>query len=383
MTALAPRPAPAGVTTLQFNTVVHFGHGARIRLADLLAKAGIERPLVVSDRGVAAAGVLAEAVAAAPIAATAPQFLDTPPNPTEGAARAGADVYRQEGCDGIVGIGGGAALDLAKAIAILATDDAPLWDFCNRHAKPRPIVRPAPLVLMPTTSGSGSEVGRSAVIVFDNGIKAGVGCPAIVTAAIDDPELTIGLPPKVTAVTGLDALSHCVETFSSPTVNPPADAIALDGLRRAFGALERAVADGTDRDARWQMMMASLEGAVCFQKGMGAVHALSHPIGALGHHHGTLNGIFLPVVVRANAEALGPKLAAMREAMGLAAGADVAEALDGLNARLGVPRRLSDLGLGRGDLAPIPEKALADNAHRTNPRPLTADDYRALLDEAF
>ncbi|MFD1487856.1 iron-containing alcohol dehydrogenase [Ancylobacter vacuolatus] len=323
------------------------------------------------------------ALAAAPSAAQAPRFLDTPPNPTEAASRDGAALYRRERCDGIIGVGGGAALDLAKAIAILATDDAPLWDFCNRHARPRPIVGPAPLILMPTTSGSGSEVGRSAVIVFDNGIKAGVGCPSIVTAAIDDPELTAGLPGRITAVTGLDALSHCVETFCSPTVNPPADAIALDGLARAFGALEAATVNGADMLARWQMMMASLEGAVCFQKGMGAVHALSHPIGALGHHHGTLNGIFLPLVVHHNAAVLGPKLDAMRKAMGLAPGAGIAEALDALNRRLGVPRRLSELGLTREDLAPIPEKALQDNAHKTNPRPLDAADYRLLLDQAF
>lgn len=380
------RPALPDLTTitvLQFNTQVHFGCGTRTRLPDLVGRAGMQRPLIVSDAGVAAAGVLDMALAAAPVAAQAPRFLDTPPNPTEAASRDGAALYRREGCDGIVGIGGGAALDLAKAIAILATDDAPLWDFCNRHAQPRPITGPAPLILMPTTSGSGSEVGRSAVIVFDNGIKAGVGCPTIVTAAIDDPELTAGLPARITAVTGLDALSHCVETFCAPTVNPPADAIALDGLGRAFGALEAATTNGADMGARWQMMMASLEGAVCFQKGMGAVHALSHPIGALGHHHGTLNGIFLPMVLHHNASALGPKLDAMRAAMGLAPGADVAEALDALNTRLGVPRRLSELGLTRDDLAAIPEKALQDNAHKTNPRPLDAADYRLLLDQAF
>jgi 4-hydroxybutyrate dehydrogenase len=382
MSPLTP-PDLSAITVLQFNTQVHFGCGARARLADLAARAGLRRPLVVSDAGVAAAGVLDRALAAAPVAAQAPRFLDTPPNPTEAASRDGAALYRREGCDGIVGVGGGAALDLAKAIAILATDDAPLWDFCNRHARPRPIVGPAPLILMPTTSGSGSEVGRSAVIVFDNGIKAGVGCPSIVTAAIDDPELTAGLPGRITAVTGLDALSHCVETFCSPTVNPPADAIALDGLSRAFGALEPATRNGGDIGARWQMMMASLEGAVCFQKGMGAVHALSHPIGALGHHHGTLNGIFLPHVLRHNAQALGAKLDAMRGAMALAPDADVAEAFDTLNARLGVARRLSELGLTRDDLAAIPEKALEDNAHKTNPRPLHAADYRLLLDQAF
>src|SRR5690606_32170990 len=194
-------------------------------------------------------------------------------------------------------IGGGAALDLAKAVAILATNKPPLWNYCNRHAAPQDIRNAPPLILMPTTAGTGSEVGRSAVIVFDNGIKAGVRCPEIVTTAICDPELTVALPASITATTGMDALAHCIETYCSPAINPPADAIALDGMKRIFDHIERAVADGRDQQARWNMMMGSVEGAMCFQKGMGAVHALSHPLGALGHHHGTLNAILLPHVL--------------------------------------------------------------------------------------
>jgi 4-hydroxybutyrate dehydrogenase len=375
-----------GISVLQFMTTVHFGFGARKRLAGLLEAEGITRPLVVSDHGVVKAGVLAQALEHVAGADKLSTYLDTPPNPTEQAARDGADLYRQAGCDGIIAVGGGAAIDLAKGIAILATNDGILWEFCNRHSSPRKFVNPAPLIVMPTTSGSGSEVGRSAVIVFDNGIKAGVASSGIVRAAICDPELTFGLPPKITAATGMDALSHCVETFSSPTVNPPADAIALDGLRRCLAHLLPAVQGGEgQRAARWHMMMGSLQGAVCFQKGMGAVHSLSHPIGALGaYHHGTLNAIFLPAVLRYNREALGQKMALMNDCLPAADnGSDIAAYVADLLPRIGLPTRLSEMGLTRTMLADIPRQALQDNAHKTNPRPLAEADYQHLIDAVF
>lgn len=375
------------MTVLTFLTRVVFGHGLRSELPAEMARAGIRRPLFVTDRGVVAAGVFAVATEAVTGtfggAAGLPRFDEAPPNPTEGSSRAGADLFRKEGCDGVIGIGGGAALDLAKAIAILATDDAPLWAFCNRHASPRPIVNPAPLLLMPTTSGSGSEVGRSAVIVFDNGVKAGVGCPTVVKAAICDPELTLGLPPRVTAATGMDALAHCIETYCSSTVNPPADAVVLDGMGRIAEHLERAVNDGADRDARWNMMMGALEGAIGFQKGMGAVHALSHPLGAFGHHHGTLNAILLPPVLAHNRDWLGDKPTVMKRIMGLDPVADLGAAIAGLNRRIGLPARLSELGVTEDQLPGIAEAALSDNAHKTNPRPLAQSDYETILRAVF
>ncbi|KAA0968286.1 iron-containing alcohol dehydrogenase [Aureimonas fodinaquatilis] len=372
------------MSILQFLTTVHFGFGASQRLPALLEQVGSKKPLIVSDHGVAKAGVLDQALSALNSASDHPRFLDTPANPTEAAARAGADFYVRQGCDAVIGVGGGAALDLAKAIAILATTDAPLWEFCNRHSASRPIKNPAPLLLMPTTSGSGSEVGRSAVIVFDNGIKAGVGASGLVSAAICDPDLTLRLPASVTAVTAMDALSHCIETYSSPVANPPCDAIALDGLKRGLAHVENAVANGaTDKAARWHMMMTSLQGAVCFQKGMGAVHALSHPIGALGHHHGTLNAIFMPSVLRYNRQALGDKYQALTAALPDGATGDLADHLDNLNDRLGIPRRLSQLGLTVEQLDAIPEKALLDNAHKTNPRQIDASGYRELIATVF
>jgi hypothetical protein len=371
------------MSVLQFLTTVHFGHGMRRELPVLLAKAGVKRPLFVTDKGVIRAGVFRQATEAVADARSLPVHDDVPINPTEAAAAAGAALYRSENCDGVVGVGGGAALDLAKAVAVLATHAPPLWNYSNRHANPLPIDRAPPLILLPTTAGTGSEVGRSAVIVFDNGIKAGVRCPDLVTAAICDPELTFGLPPGITAATGMDALSHCIETYCSPAVNPPADAISLDGMQRIFASIERAVTHGSDPQARWDMMMGSLEGAISFQKGMGAVHALSHPLGARGFHHGTLNAILLPPVLAYNRGWLGDKWDVIRRQAGWPEGTDTAEALARLNATIGIPARLRDIGVAEADLEAVAAEALQDNAHKTNPRPLVQADYFHLLRQAY
>lgn len=371
------------MSTLQFLTTVHFEHGARHHLPALLKASAVKRPLLVTDQGVIAAGVFAQAIEALPESSAGALFTDVPVNPTEAAALSGARVWRENRCDVIVGIGGGAVLDLAKAIAILAFNEPPLWDYCNRLPHPKDIVNAPPLFLMPTTAGTGSEVGRSAVIVFDNGVKAGVRCPDLVTAAICDPELTLALPPAITASTGMDALSHCIETFCSPVINPPADAVSLDGMRRVFTHLERAVRDGNDRDARWNMMMGSLEGAISFQKGMGAVHALAHPLGALGFHHGTLNAILLPHVVAYNLAFLGDKWTAISQQAGWTHDSDPKARLSALNAAVGMPARLRDIGVAEADLPSTALRALEDNANKTNPRPLSAADYLALLRAAY
>ena len=368
---------------LSFNTKVHFGHGERKQLALECAKLGMNNPLFVTDKGVRTAGVFAQATETLTEMQRAVIFDETPPNPTEEAAAAGLAAYQIHHCDGVIGIGGGATLDLAKAIAVLCGDPAPLWEYCNRNVSPRPIINPPPLILMPTTSGSGSEVGRSAVIIFNNGIKAGVGCPTIVSVAICDPDLTVTLPRYMTAATGMDALSHCVETFCSPLVNPPIDAIALDGLARLYRHIERAVADGSDVDARWHMMMGALEGAVCFQKGLGAVHSVSHSLGALGHHHGTLNALMLPHVLALNASALKDKLPVLCRAMDLPSETNLVDTFLTLNQRLGLPSGLRELGIEPSIFQKIAQASLNDNAHKTNPRILTEDDYLALLAAAW
>jgi len=370
-------------TVLQFLTTVHFGHGTRDELPALLAKSGVNKPLWVTDQGLIVAGVFSQVEQTLGGPARYPVFADTPMNPTETAAVAGAALYRAQGCDGVIGVGGGAALDQAKAIAVLATHPGPLWVYCNRHAAPLPITQAPPLFLIATTAGTGSEVGRSAVILFDNGIKAGVRCPDLVSAAICDPELTLGLPPFITAATGMDALSHCIETYCSPSINPPADAIALDGMRLIFTSIERAVSHGQDRDARWAMMMGSLEGAICFQKGLGAVHAMAHPLGAYGFHHGTLNAILLPHVLRHNRDVLGTKWAAIASQAGWDANADLGQALSDLNRKLGLPARLRDIGVDETCLPQVAEQALQDNAHKTNPRTMTREDYSRILQAAY
>lgn len=370
------------MTNIQFNAHVRFGFSVSRQLSGELARLKTTRPLFVTDKGVIAAGVFGLATRGVANADSLPVFSDVPINPTEQAALMGALQYRQQHCNAIVGIGGGAALDLAKAVAILARNEPPLWQYSNRHENPAAIVDPPPVILLPTTAGTGSEVGRSAVIVFDNGIKAGVRCPDIVTLAMCDPELTLSLPPRITATTGMDALSHCIETFCSPAINPPADAIALDGMKRIFASLERAVGDGSQREARWNMMMGSLEGALCFQKGLGSVHALSHPLGALGFHHGTLNAILLPHVLACNSGQLAEKLPIILQQSSQTSG-DLPGVINRLNRSIGIPERLRDLGVDERSLAGVAERATQDNAHKTNPRTLSVSDYESILRAAY
>jgi alcohol dehydrogenase class IV len=273
-------------------------------------------------------------------------------------------------------------------VALLATHDGPL----GRYAAIRgglALITPAvaPVIAIPTTAGTGSEVGRASLITLADGTKLGIiSAHLIPKLAICDPDLTLGLPPALTAATGLDALSHCIETFLSPRFNPPAEAIALDGAARIWRNLERAVTKGDDLAARTELMMGALQGGLTFQKGLGAVHALSHALGGLPSpvlHHGTLNAILMPPVLRFNTPAAGDKIRRMGEAIGLPAGADLADELDALNRRLRIPAGLRTLGVPESALAEIVDKALADHSHATNPRPASAGDYAALLREVM
>jgi len=240
-------------------------------------------------------------------------------------------------------------------------------------------------VAIPTTAGTGSEVGRGSIIVFDDGRKTALVSPYLIPrVALCDPDLTLGLPPGLTAATGLDALAHCVETFISPLVNPVAEAIGLDGVGHVAAALERAVADGNDRDARWRMMMAAMEGAMCFQKGLGAVHALSHPLGGLREvtlHHGTLNAVLMPAVLRFNADHVGDKYSRLSQVLG--ATGDLADWMAAFNEKLGVPRGLAAMGVTPAMLPAIAEAATKDHCHPTNPRPATVADYQAILEQSM
>ena len=282
---------------------IRFGYGVLAELAAALAGLGVTRPLLVTDAGVRAAGLLDRVLAACP--AVAAVYDATPTNPTEAAVEAAVALYRAEGCDGVIAVGGGSPIDLAKGVALLAAHPGPLATYAAiLGGIPKITAATAPVIAIPTTAGTGSEVGRAALITLADGRKLGFISPHLIPkAAICDPELTLGMPAWLTAATGMDAVTHCVETYLSPRFNPPAEAIALDGLARAVGAIERAVADGADRTARQEMMMAALEGGLTFQKGLGAVHALSHPLGGLkapSLHHGTLNAVLLPAVLRFN-----------------------------------------------------------------------------------
>lgn len=376
------------MATISYLTTVQFGFGELKTVADGLAQLGISRPLIVTDRGLAATDLIGRLRAVSPVLGNAALFAETPTNPTEEAVLAALAVYREHDCDGLIAIGGGSPIDLAKGVALLAGHDGPLETYAAiLGGIPKITAKVAPVIAIPTTAGTGSEVGRAALITLNDGRKLGFISPHLIPKlAVCDPELTFGLPSWLTAATGMDAITHCIETYLSPRDNPVAEAIALDGLKRAVGHIERAVADGSDREARKEMLMAALQGGLTFQKGLGAVHALSHPLGGLKQvslHHGTLNAVLLPAVLRFNASEAKAKYAEIRRTLGLAADADLAEWIAGLTARLGMPASLSAMGVPREVLPAIAEAAVKDHSSATNPRAASAADYAAMLEESF
>ena len=371
---------------IYYLTPIQFDHGAIALLKSECERVGITRPLVVTDAGVKAAGVLQKALDALPgMAVTV--FDQTPSNPTEAAVMAAAALYRSSGCDGLIAVGGGSAMDCAKGVAIVVTHEGPLTRYATIEGGSGLITdRAAPLIAVPTTSGTGSEVARGAIIIVNDHRKLGFhSWHLLPKAAICDPDLTLGLPPRLTAATGMDAIAHCMETFMSAAFNPPADGIALDGLARGWAHIERATNNGSDREARFNLMSASMQGAMAFQKGLGCVHSLSHSLGGVDPrlHHGTLNAMFLPAVVRFNAEVDSVKrdkrLDRMAHAMGLASGSDVADAITDMNARLGLPTGLAAMGVQRSQFDQIIQGALADHCHKTNPRLASGQEYEAML----
>jgi len=375
---------------INYVTQIQFEPGALRLLRQECERIGIRHPLIVTDPGIKAAGLLQQALDVLPGMDLA-VYDQTPSNPTEAAVREATLVFHDGACDGLIALGGGSAIDCAKGVAIAARHEGPLKNYATiEGGSPRITDRCVPLIAVPTTSGTGSEVARGTILILDDGRKLGFHSWHLVPrAAICDPDLTLGLPPHLTAATGMDAVAHCMETFMAPAFNPPADGIALDGLERAWTHIERATLDGSDREARLNMMSASMQGAMAFQKGLGCVHSLSHSLGGIDPrlHHGTLNAVFLPAVVQFNASAESirkeKRLERMARAMGLSPVEPIDQAIKDMNRRLGLPDGLAAMGVREDQFEAVIDGAMADHCHKTNPRIATCDDYRALLQQSM
>ncbi|MGH9447116.1 MAG: iron-containing alcohol dehydrogenase [Terriglobia bacterium] len=382
------------ISVFAFPTRTIFGAGAIGKLGDEIVHLGIRRPLLVTDRGVVQAGLIERVTDAAKSVSFA-IFDDVSPNPTEENVLEGIERYRRERCDGVVAVGGGSPLDAAKAVRMGVTHPLPLEQYDDQlNGGAKITANLPPMAAIPTTSGTGSEVGRSAVILLrTTDRKTVIFSPHLIpSVAIDDPELTLAMPPRITAGTGLDALTHNVEAYLAKGYHPMCDAIALAGTRLAVENLPTAVHKGVDIKARANMMMASLMGAVAFQKGLGVTHSLAHPLSSIGGlHHGTTNGILLPYVLEFNRAVSEDRLRDLAAAMGLdvarksvAEGAAAAiERVRQLLREVGIPDHLSALGITREMIPAMSKKAMEDACHLLNPRPCAESDMVALYDQAL
>jgi len=375
------------VSRFAFPTTIHFGVGARALVRDHLNREGVKRPLIVSDKGLAALPVLSS-FGSGLTGLSVDVYTGVFGNPTRSQVEGGVAAFRKHDADCVIGFGGGAALDVAKAVALMAVHDGDVLEYAWDHPKVRPIVNALPhFIALPTTSGTGSEVGRSSVISDDRThVKKIIFSPALLAKAVfADPELTVDLPAGVTAATGMDALTHNVESYLSPAYHPLCDGIALEGARIAAHALETAVKDPKNLAARSDMMMSSMMGAIAFQKDLGAVHSCAHALGTVvDMHHGLANGIMIDHVMRFNRDAAEAKMAELARVCGAGTGAqDFVEWLGKLKAGINIPARLGGKGVTQGDIPKLVEVAVNDTCHQTNPRPCSADDFRRIFAEAL
>jgi alcohol dehydrogenase class IV len=383
----APPPLPMAIHQFSFPTQIHFGAGARDGVRAHLKSAGVKRPLIVTDKGVAALPMTTELVNALCAAMLNPEiFGGVWGNPTASQVRAGAEAFRAHHADAVIGFGGGAALDVAKAVALMSAHEGDVLDYAWDNPNTRKPTHPLPyFIALPTTAGTGSEVGRSAVISDDaTHVKKIVFSPALLARAVfADPELTLALPPAITAATGMDALAHNVESYLSPVYHPLCDGIALEGTRIAARSLRTAVMEGGNLPARTDMLMASMMGAIAFQKDLGAVHSCAHALGTeLGLHHGLAVGIMFDHAMHFNAPAARDKLAELARAAGAGATPeDFAGWLTTLKRDVGIPAKLDRITPEQ--LSRLTDLALADTCHRTNPRPCTRDDFEQLFRAAM
>ncbi len=370
-----------------YPTAIRFGAGRISELAEACEAAGIKKPLLVTDRGLASLPITTQALDLLEAAGLGRAiFSEVDPNPNEQNLEAGVKVFKSGGHDGVIAFGGGSGLDLGKLVAFQAGQTRPVWDFEDigdwwTRANADMI---APIIAVPTTAGTGSEVGRAGVLTNSaTHVKKIIFHPKLLpSVTICDPELTVGMPKMITVGTGMDAFAHCLEAYSSPFYHPMSQGIALEGMRLVKENLPLVVADGTNISARADMMSAAAMGAVAFQKGLGAIHALSHPIGAIYNtHHGMTNAVVMPPVLMMNRPAIEDRIASAADYMGISGGFDgFYDFVLKLRADLGVPDKLSALGVGRDRIDEMTAMALEDPSAGGNPVTLTTENTKALFE---
>ena len=367
----------------------HFENGAIEKISKVLKSHGIKNPLICSDPGLSSIG-MTEKIRSLISDDLSPSFYEeTPANPTEKAVSEALEIYKSNSCDGVIGFGGGSSMDLGKAVALMANHDGNLIDYSVVQGGYKRITETVPMIAIPTTSGTGSEVSDGALIIMNDGRKLILASPHLrPNAAICDPELTIGLPPILTAGAGMDALTHCIEAILSPINDPPAEAVGIDGIEKIIKekSLIKAYKDGKDKEARWNMMMASTEGAMAFSKGLGAVHSMSHATGAnqeLRLHHGTLNAVILPAVLEFNQNHVGNKYSRIARAMGKNDSINLANEIRKLNENIGIPSGLAEMGITEDMIPELVTHSITDPSNLTTPRLPNEDEWEKLFLESM
>ena len=367
----------------------YFENGAIKKISEVLKTQEIKNPLICTDPGLSSIGMTDRIRNLISNEFSSSFYEETPANPTEKAVDKALELYKTNDCDGVIGFGGGSSIDLAKAVALMANHKGNLIDYSVNEGGYEKITETMPMIAIPTTSGTGSEVSVGSLITMNDGRKLIFASPHLIpNAAICDPELTIGLPPVLTAGSGMDALTHCIEAILSPINDPPAEAVGIDGIEKIIKeeSLIKACKDGQDKEARWNMMMASTEGAMAFSKGLGAVHSMSHALGAnqeLRLHHGTLNAVILPSVLRFNKDHVGNKYSRIARAMGKNESIDLANEIEKLNEEIGIPSNLAEMGVTEDMIPKLVAHAITDPSNLTTPRLPSQEEWEKLFLECI
>ena len=367
----------------------YFENGAIKKISEVLKTQEIKNPLICTDPGLSAIGMTDRIRNLISNEFSSSFYEETPANPTEKAVDEALELYKENDCDGVIGFGGGSSIDLAKAVALMANHKGNLIDYSVNEGGYEKITETMPMIAIPTTSGTGSEVSVGSLITMNDGRKLIFASPHLIpSAAICDPELTIGLPPVLTAGSGMDALTHCIEAILSPINDPPAEAVGIDGIEKIIKeeSLIKACKDGQDKEARWNMMMASTEGAMAFSKGLGAVHSMSHALGAnqeLRLHHGTLNAVILPSILRFNKDHVGNKYSRIARAMGKDESIDLANEIEKLNEEIGIPKNLAEMGVTEDMIPKLVAHAATDPSNLTTPRLPSQEEWEKLFLECI